>query len=96
MYARTSTWAGTPDALESWVGHVKDKVGPMVAGLPDNGGAYFFIDRDQGSALTLTLWTSEAAALKSDETADKSRESTIAATGVRLLERGRFEAVGKV
>ena len=47
----------------------------MVAGLPDNGGAYFFIDRDQGSALTLTLWTSEAAALKSDETADKSRGS---------------------
>ena len=34
MYARTSTWAGTPEALESWVRHVKEKVGPMVAGLP--------------------------------------------------------------
>ena len=31
MYARTSTWAGTPEALESWIRHVKDKVGPMVA-----------------------------------------------------------------
>ena len=96
MYARTSTWTGTPEALDSWVRHVTEKVGPMVAGLPDNGGAYFFIDRDQGRALTLTLWTSEASALKSDETADKSRESTIAATGVELLERGRFEVVGKV
>ena len=96
MYARTSTWAGTPEALESWVRHVKEKVGPMVAGLPDNGGAYFCVDRDQGRALTLTLWTSEDAALRSDESADKSRDSTIAATGVELLQRGRFEVVGKV
>jgi hypothetical protein len=58
MYARTSTWKGTPEALESWARHVSEKVGPMVAGLPDNGGAYFFLDRDQGRALTLTLWTS--------------------------------------
>ena len=96
MYARTSTWTGTPEALESWVHHVTEKVGPMIAGIPDNGGAYFLLDRDQGRALTLTLWTSEAAALKSDETADKSRESTVAATGVELLQRGRFEVVGKV
>jgi len=96
MYARTSTWAGTPEALESWVRHVTEKVGPMVAGLPDNGGAYFFVDREKGRALTLTLWTSAAAATRSDETADKSRESTIAATGVELLERGRFEVVGKI
>jgi hypothetical protein len=96
MYARTSTWAGTPEALESWVHHVKEKVGPMVASLPDNGGAYFFVDREQGRALTLTLWTSEGAALRSDESADRSRDSTIAATGVELLQRGRFEVVGKV
>lgn len=68
----------------------------MVAGLPDNGGAYFFVDRDQGRALTLTLWTSQGAALRSDETTDKSRESTVAATGVELLEGGRFEVVSKV
>jgi hypothetical protein len=96
MYARTSTWTGTPEALESWGRHVTEKVGPMVAGLPDNAGAYFFIDRDQGRAMTLTLWSSESAALKSDETADKSRASTVAATGVELLERGRFEVVSKV
>jgi hypothetical protein len=96
MYARTSTWAGTPEALESWVRHVQEKVGPMVASLPDNGGAYFFVDRDQGRALTLTLWTSEGAALRSDESADKSRDSTVAATGVELLQRGRFEVVSKV
>ncbi len=96
MYARTSTWTGTPEALKSWVGHVTEKVGPMVAGLPGSAGGYFFIDRDNGRALTLTIWESEDAALRSDQTADKSRESTQVATGVELLERGRFEVVGKV
>src|SRR3981081_3029039 len=95
MYARTSIWTGTPEALENWVRHVTEKVGPMVAALPDNGGAYFFVDRAGARAFTLTLWKSEGAALKSDETADKSRESTVAATGVELLERGRFEVGGK-
>lgn len=95
MYARTSTWAGTPESLENWSHHVCEKVAPMVAGLPDNVGAYFCIDRDRGQALTLTLWGSEDAALRSDEAAEKSRESTVAATGVELLDRGRYEVVGK-
>src|SRR5579884_2762727 len=82
MYARTSTWAGTPEALEKWAGHVQEKVGPMVAGLSGNAGAYFFIDREGNSALTLTIWESEEAALASDQTAEKSRESTVAATRV--------------
>ena len=96
MYARTSTWGGSPEALEKWASHVNDRVAPMVAGLSGNAGAYFFIDRAAGSALTLTLWESEAEAVASDEAAEKSRESTLAATGVELLARGRYEVVGKV
>jgi len=96
MYARTSTWTGSHDELERWSAHVKERVGPMVAGLPGNAGAYFFVDRDGGSALTLTLWESEAAALASDQAAEKSRASTLAATGLELLTRGRFEVVSRV
>ncbi len=94
MYARTSTWTGTAEALERWASHVMERVAPMVAALPGNAGAYFFIDRAGGSGLTLTLWESEDAARASDEAAKKSRESTIAATGVELVERGRFEVLG--
>jgi heme-degrading monooxygenase HmoA len=65
----------------------------MVAGLPGNRGAYFFVDRDGGRALTLTLWDSEEAAAATDQDAEKSRASTVDATGVTLLERGRFELV---
>jgi hypothetical protein len=96
MYARTSTWTGSRESLEKWVAHVKERVAPMVAGLPGNAGAYFFVDRDEGSALTLTLWESEAAALASDQAAEQSRASTVAATGIELFARGRFEVVGQV
>jgi heme-degrading monooxygenase HmoA len=96
MYARTSTWAGTPEALEQWSAHVSAKVAPMVAGLPGNVGAFFFVDREGGNALTLTLWESEAAAQASDEAAEKSRSSTAAATGIELIRRGRFEVVDRV
>lgn len=68
----------------------------MVASLPGNAGAYFFVDRDGAGALTLTLWESEEDALTSDQMAEKSRESTVAATGVGLVARGRFEVVDKV
>jgi heme-degrading monooxygenase HmoA len=96
MQARTSSWTGAPEALEKWASHVRGKVAPMVAGLPGNSGAYFFIDRDGGRAMTLTLWDSEESARMSDATADQSRESTVAATGVELLARGRFEVVDKI
>jgi heme-degrading monooxygenase HmoA len=96
MYARTSTWTGSPEALERWVAHVNERVAPMVAALPGNTGAYFFVDREEGGALTLTLWESEKAALTSDQAAEKSRASTVAATGIELLARGRFEVVGQV
>ncbi len=95
MYARTSTWTGTPDALERWAKHVATTVGPMVAGLAGNAGAYFLLDRDRRRALTLTLWDSEEAASATDATADRSRDSTISATGVQLEDRGRYTIVGR-
>jgi hypothetical protein len=94
MQARTSTWTGTPEALDKWAEHVTTTVRPMVAGLPGNAGAYFFIDRANRRALTLTLWSTAESARLSDETADASRARTVAATGVELLERGQYEVVG--
>jgi hypothetical protein len=93
MQARTSTWSGTPEALDQWAEHVTKNVKPMVAGLPGNVGAYFFIDRAEGKALTLTLWDTDAAAAQSDQTAEASRARTVAATGVELVERARYEVV---
>jgi Antibiotic biosynthesis monooxygenase. len=93
MQARTSTWSGSPEAIERWLEHVTTNVMPMVAGLPGNAGAYFFVDRANNRALTLTLWDSEEAAVSSDQTAEASRARTVATTGVELVERGRYDVV---
>src|SRR6478735_7043991 len=80
VFARTSSWSGSPEALDRWAEHVAAKVQPFVAGLPGNAGALFLIDRESGSALTLTLWESESAAEVTDQNAEASRASTVAAT----------------
>jgi heme-degrading monooxygenase HmoA len=95
MVARTSTWKGSPEALERWAEHVNKHVRPFVAGLPGNAGAVFLIDRKEAVGLTLTLWDSEAAALVTDASAEKSRASTVAATGVELVARGQYEVIAK-
>jgi len=96
MYARTSSWSGSPEALETWAEHVAAHVAPFVAALPGSAGCVFLIDREGLSGLTLTFWDSEEAALASDRNAEQSRASTVAATGVELVERGRYEVVKRV
>jgi hypothetical protein len=95
MFARSSTWTGSPEALQKWADNAGE-VASMISGLPDVGGAFFLLDRTSGTALTLTLWSTEAAALRSDEHADASRAATVAATGVELLARGRYEVITKL
>jgi hypothetical protein len=96
MVARTSTWKGSPEALQRWAEHVNQYVKPFVAGLPGNAGAVFLLDREEAIGLTLTLWHSEDAALVTDANAEKSRASTVAATGVELVARGRYEVIARV
>jgi heme-degrading monooxygenase HmoA len=93
MVARTSTWTGSPEALDKWEAHVAARVSGFVAGLPGNAGGAFFIDREAGRALTLTLWETEEAAAETDKFAEQSRASTVEATGVELVERGAYAVV---
>lgn len=96
MVARTSSWKGSPETLERWVEHADRQVKPFVAGLPGNAGAIFLVDRERGTGLTLTLWESEEAAAETDRHAEQSRASTVAATGIDLAERGRWDVVAQV
>jgi hypothetical protein len=93
MYARTSTWSGSPEALQKWADNAVARVKGFVEGLPGNTGAMFFVDSESGTALTLTLWDSEDAAKASDQFAEQSREATIGATGTELVARGRYEVL---
>jgi heme-degrading monooxygenase HmoA len=93
MFARTSTWSGSPEVLQRWIENAESRVRGFVEGLPGNAGVMFLVDRDAGTALTLTLWDSEAAAVATDRFAEQSRAATVAATGSALLAEGRYEVV---
>ena len=93
MVSRTTTWSGSSDSLDKWEAHVKDQVSGFVAKLPGNAGGMFLIDREAGTAMTLTFWDSEEAAAETDKFADQSRASTVDATGMELVERGAYSVV---
>jgi heme-degrading monooxygenase HmoA len=93
MFARTSTWSGSPEALQKWIDNALTKVKGFVEALPGNAGVMFFVDRSAGKALTLTLWDSEDAAAATDQFAEQSRAATVAATGTDLVARGSYELV---
>jgi heme-degrading monooxygenase HmoA len=95
MFARTSTWSGSPEELLKWADHAASKVKGFVEGLPGNAGVMFLIDRDSGTALTLTLWDSQDAARATDRFAEQSRASTVAATGTELVAHGSYEVVAR-
>jgi heme-degrading monooxygenase HmoA len=95
MFARTSTWSGSPEELQKWADHAASTVKSFVAGLPGNAGAVFLVDRDSGTALTLTMWDSQDAASATDNFAEQSRASTVAATGTELVGRGSYEVVAR-
>ena len=57
MFARTSTWSGSPEALQKWADNAVSTVKSFVEGLPGNAGAVFLVDRDGGTALTRGLPT---------------------------------------
>jgi heme-degrading monooxygenase HmoA len=95
MFARTSTWSGSPEELQKWADNAASTVQGFVAGLPGNAGTVFLIDRDNGTALTLTLWDTDDAARATDEFAEQSRAATVAATGTELVARGSYEVVAR-
>jgi copper chaperone CopZ len=93
MFARTSMWSGSPETLTKWTEHCEKTVRGFVENVPGNAGVMFFVDADTGRALTLTLWDTDGAAAASDQFAEQSRASTVAATGAELIERGQYEVV---
>ena len=75
MVARTSTWTGSPEALDKWQEHVTAHVSGFVAGLPGNAGGAFLVDREAGKALTLTLWETEEAAAETENLRSKAAQA---------------------
>lgn len=87
MYARVSSYQGSPEQVDAAVARVPEQALREMAGFER---AYLLVDRQSGKALTITLWESEAALRESEERANQLRSQIaddLGATGTPTIER---------
>lgn len=88
MHARVSTYtAPDPDKLVEGFRMATEG----LKQLPGQAGAFFCIDRENGKALTMTLWETEDALNSSREGANQLRDQAIADAGASVDSIAHYE-----
>lgn len=77
MFARVSSFQGTPDRVEALAGPVP----PEIQSMAGFKGAYALMNRQTGKAMLITLWESEEAMQASAEQAKQTRAAAVEQTG---------------
>jgi heme-degrading monooxygenase HmoA len=67
MYARSTTFHGRPDNIDTGIEFVQNEAGPMLNALEGCRGLSMLVDRETGQCITTSSWESEAAMRASDE-----------------------------
>lgn len=92
MYARTARY-------EVPAGNIGDdirqaaEIEKKVTALPGNKGFYYFVDRETGHTMSLTLWESEEALKASAGPTKQLREQLTQPTGAKVVSVDEFETV---
>ena len=97
MYARLIEFSGAdPEKRERAIQTIRETVIPMLRQYDGFAGYITLYDGENNRAKAVLLWETEEAAKETDRNAEKSRQGTVDATGVELLERGRYEVVAQL
>ena len=96
MYARISTFEGSPENIDDELRRVRENVLPQLRQQEGFEGMVALTDQQTGKTLGITFWESEEALEASEEVADRLREDTAQAmsetiAGVERYEVGLFE-----
>ncbi|MEU0373175.1 hypothetical protein ABZ070_23495 [Streptomyces sp. NPDC006283] len=91
MFARLSTYQGSPVPAEGDLSAQSQEVVRQIQGVPGFLGVYYLVDRATGKARSLTLWEDEETMLASEREAARIREETAQREGQRILSVERFE-----
>ncbi|MFJ3584643.1 hypothetical protein ACIPPS_20785 [Streptomyces sp. NPDC090127] len=91
MFARLSTYQGSPVPPEGDLTARSEAVVKLVEHLPGFRGAYYLVDRATGRARTLTLWEDEATMVGSEEEAAQVRAESSQREGQRVVSVDHFE-----
>ena len=67
MYARSTTFHGTPDNIDGGIAFVKNEAAPMLYKIDGCRGLSMLVDRENGKCIVTSSWESEAGMRASDE-----------------------------
>ena len=91
MFARVSTYQGSPQQIDEGLDHARQSILPRVQEVDGFEGVYYLVDRQSGKALSITLWESEEAMRASEEEANKLRGESAEAAGATEEGVERYE-----
>ncbi|MBT2449862.1 hypothetical protein J7F03_22860 [Streptomyces sp. ISL-43] len=91
MFARLSTYQGSPVPAEGDLTANSEAIVQQVRDVPGFLGVYYLVDRASGQAKSLTLWEDEGTMRASEERAARIREETAQREGQRIVSVERFE-----
>jgi heme-degrading monooxygenase HmoA len=92
VFGRLTRFAGVADdgSLELYVRLVRERVLPVVRGIPGFSGYLALTDGERGEVLVLTLWASEQQMHAREETTVQLRSEAAEKVGATVVSVERF------
>jgi hypothetical protein len=84
MFARVTTFRGSPDRIEEGVRVYREEVIPWLADATGFRGWLVLVDRANEKAMGITLWATEKAALDGEASAGALRDEVAASVGASM------------
>ena len=91
MFARVSTFEGSPEQVDELSRYAREQVLPTLEGLDGFNGILGLADRQSGKVLAVTLWESEQALRESEESANQLRDEAAEAASENIAGVERYE-----
>jgi heme-degrading monooxygenase HmoA len=92
MYARTARYEVPLSGVEDDIREAAE-IEKKVTALPGNKGFYYFVDRQTGRTMSLTLWESESSLQASAAPTAALRQELTHPTGAKVASVDEFETV---
>ncbi len=91
LYARVSTFEGSPAPMDQLLSEVREVVLPQAKQMEGFKGMIALGDRQSGKTLGITLWESEEAMRASEEVAKQLRQESAEASSEQIAGVERHE-----
>lgn len=93
MWARISTYDGSPESLDETTTYAREEILPPLRQMSGYRGVYSLGDRRSGKGLSITLWDSEDALRASEAEADRMRRDGAERGAGSVVSVERFEVL---